>query len=114
MADSSAQTANIPVTAVVKAARRGLSEAWFACSLIAPAVIFIAVIVAGPLVETIRLSFTDADMGGENYVGLANYEKLLSSAKFYDIIGRTFFWMFLSVGLKLVMGLIGASLLMCS
>ena len=96
---------------VRKAQRRGLSEAWFAWALIAPALIFIAVIVAWPLLETIRLSFTDADMGGESYVGLANYEKLLTSAKFYDIIGRTFFWMFLSVGLKLLMGLIGATLL---
>ena len=72
--------------------------------------IFIGVIVAWPLVETIRLSFTNADLGGEEWVGLANYEKLLSSAKFYDIVGRTFFWMVLSVALKLVLGLIGATL----
>ena len=115
MADSSAQTANIPVTAVVKAARRGLSEAWFAWVMIAPALAFIGVIVAWPLVETIRLSFTDAGLGtvlgGENWVGFANYAKLLNSPKFYDIIGRTFFWMVLSVSLKLVVGLIGATLL---
>lgn len=94
-----------------KATRRGLSEAWFAWALIAPALIFIGVIVAWPLAETIRLSFTNADMGGESYVGLENYRDLLSSKKFIEIIGRTFFWMFLSVGLKLVMGLIGATLL---
>ena len=92
-------------------ARSGLSEAWFAWLLIAPALIFIGVIVAWPLVETVRLSFTNANMGGEEWVGLANYEKLLTSAKFYDIIGRTFFWMVLSVGLKLIFGLIGATLL---
>jgi multiple sugar transport system permease protein len=50
-------------------------------------------------------------MGGENWVGLANYEKLLAGTKFLQIVGRTFFWMVLSVGLKLVMGLIGATLL---
>ncbi len=97
--------------APVIARRKGLSEAWFAWALIGPALVFIGIIVAWPLLETIRLSFTDASMGGENYVGLANYEKMLASAKFYDIVGRTFFWMFLSVGLKLVMGLIGATLL---
>ena len=95
----------------VKARRKGLSESWFAWALIAPALLFIAVIVAWPLLETIRLSFTDADMGSENWVGLANYEKLLSGAKFFEIVGRTFFWMVLSVGLKLIMGLIGATLL---
>lgn len=94
-----------------KARRRGLSEAWFAWVLILPALAFIGVIVAWPLLETVRLSFTNADLGGENWVGLANYEKLLSSAKFYDIVGRTFFWMVLSVSLKLVVGLIGATLL---
>ena len=93
------------------ARRRGLSEGWFAWVLIAPAVAFTAVIVAWPLLETIRLSFTDADMGGESWVGLANYEKLLSSQKFYDIVGRTFFWMILSVLLKLIVGLFGATLL---
>jgi multiple sugar transport system permease protein len=94
-----------------KAARRGLSESWFAWLLIGPAMLFIAVIVAWPLLETIRLSFTDADMGGENWVGFANYEKLLSGSKYLPIVGRTFFWMELSVGLKLIMGLIGATLL---
>lgn len=94
-----------------KARRKGLSERWFAWALIAPALLFIAVIVAWPLLETIRLSFTDADMGSENWVGFANYEKLLSGAKFFEIVGRTFFWMVLSVGLKLIVGLIGATLL---
>ena len=61
--------------------------------------------------ETIRLSFTDADMGSENWVGTANYEKLFAGRKFLEIVGRTFFWMVLSVGLKLIMGLIGATLL---
>ncbi len=93
------------------ARRRAVTESVFAWCLIAPALIFIAVIVAWPLVETVRLSFTNADMGGEEWVGLANYEKLMASPRFYEIIGRTFFWMVLSVGLKLVFGLIGATLL---
>ncbi len=91
--------------------RRAVTDSVFAWCLIAPALAFIAVIVAWPLLETIRLSFTDADLGGESWVGLANYEKMVGSPKFLEIIGRTFFWMVLSVGLKLVMGLIGATLL---
>lgn len=94
-----------------KDALRNVPEGLFAWLLVAPALLFIAVIVAWPLVETLRLSFTDARLGGENYVGLENYQDLWGDRKFWQTIGRTFFWMFLSVGLKLVMGLIGATLL---
>lgn len=103
--------AQISATGNAKSRRRALPEATFAWLLIIPAIIFIAVIVAWPLLETVRLSFTDARMGGENYVGLENYQDLFGSRKFHQIIARTFFWMVLSVGLKLVLGLIGATLL---
>lgn len=106
-----ADIAALPANAALKAQRKGLSETWFAWVLIAPALLFIGVIVAWPLLETIRLSFTDASLAGETFVGLKNYADLMNSAKFYEIVGRTFFWMFVSVGLKLVVGLIGATLL---
>lgn len=105
--------ADVAAAAPPRAARRPLrlGQGAFAWALIAPALLFIAVIVAWPLLETIRLSFTDADMGGESWVGLANYRELWESSRFWGIVGRTFLWMALSVGLKLVMGLIGATLL---
>lgn len=94
-------------------AKRGtvVSESLFAWLLVGPAMLFIAVIVAWPLVETVRLSFMEAGLGGEKYIGTANYEDLLSSKKFHKTIVRTFYWMFLSVALKLLMGMIGAVLL---
>lgn len=92
-------------------AGRGLSERAFAWLLISPALVFIAVIVVWPLIETVRLSFTDATLGGENFVGLENYVRLFGDPKFWETVGRTFYWMALSVSLKLVMGLIGATLL---
>ncbi len=91
--------------------KSALSETAFAWLLIAPAMLFILVIVAWPLLETIRLSFTDANLGGESYVGTKNYEDLLSSRKFSQTVSRTFYWMFFSVMLKLILGLIGACLL---
>jgi len=91
--------------------RRELSERTFAWLLIAPALLFIAVIVVWPLVETIRLSFTDATLGGENWVGTQNYAALFADPKFWQIVGRTFYWMALAVSLKLIVGLIGATLL---
>lgn len=104
-------TVSSGVTAPATRRRATLSEGWFAWALIAPALIFIGVIVAWPLAETVRLSFTDANMGGESFVGWENYEKLWTSPRFHETILRTFFWMALSVSLKLVLGLIGATLL---
>jgi multiple sugar transport system permease protein len=91
--------------------RREMSERSFAWLLIAPALLFIVVIVVWPLVETIRLSFTDATLGGENWVGLQNYAALFGDPKFWQTVGRTFYWMALAVSLKLIVGLIGATLL---
>jgi len=87
------------------------SNTFFVWLLIAPAALYLVIVVAWPLLETLRLSFTNAGLGGEKYTGWYNYEKLFSSRKFPQTIGRTFYWMFLSVSLKLVLGLIGASLL---
>ena len=91
--------------------RTAVSEKSFAWMLIAPAGLFILVIVAWPLVETIRLSFMKATLGGESFVGLKNYNTLLASHKFSQTVVRTFVWMFFSVTLKMVLGLIGATLL---
>jgi len=79
--------------------------------LLTPALAFILVIVAYPLAETIRLSFTDASLKPEtNWVGLENYEDIFGP-RFGQVITRTFHWMFLSVSLKIIIGTIGAVLL---
>ena len=87
------------------------SPTFLAYALIAPAAIYILCIVAWPLIETIRLSFTNSSLAGEDYVGFQNYEKMLSSSKYNKIIVRTFIWMFFSVTFKIIIGLIGAVLL---
>ena len=113
MADVASPAASAAAVSAVSTPRMGrrLPEGLFAWALVTPAFLFIAVIVAWPLVETVRLSFTDADLGGEAWVGLENYRDIWGSQKFWGIVGRTFVWMGISVSLKLVMGLIGASLL---
>ena len=87
------------------------TQTYIAYALIAPAALYIILIVAWPLLETIRLSFTNSSLAGEDYVGLENYQKMFSSKKFNGIVTRTFVWMFFSVSLKLIIGLIGAVLL---
>ena len=87
------------------------SPTFLAYALIAPAAIYILCIVAWPILETLRLSFTNSSLAGEDYVGVKNFAKMLTSAKFNKIIIRTFIWMISSVVLKLIIGLIGAVLL---
>lgn len=66
----------------------------FAWLLLLPALLYITVIVAYPLVDTFILSFTDASLRKTtNWVGFINYEKIFN-ATFADVITRTFIWTF--------------------
>ena len=101
-----------PPSNSIQTRSKRVSQSTFAWLLIAPAMVFIAIIVAWPLAETLRLSFTDTRIGPNySYVGFENYQDLADSRKFKQTISRTFYWMFLSVSLKLILGLIGATLL---
>ncbi len=83
----------------------------FAWLLLLPAVLYVAVIVAYPLVDTIILSFTDASLKKvTNWVGWANYEKIFKPT-FAEVITRTFVWTFFSVLFKMIIGVFGASML---
>ncbi|QQA43180.1 carbohydrate ABC transporter permease [Pelagovum pacificum] len=83
---------------------------WFPYLLLLPAFFLVATIVAWPLVETFRLSFTDASMRGEEFIGFENYVEIFDD-DFTEVIQRTFIWMFASVGLKVLLGIFGAVLL---
>ncbi|SEN48724.1 carbohydrate ABC transporter membrane protein 1, CUT1 family [Loktanella fryxellensis] len=89
--------------------------AWvFAWALLAPAILYVMVIVAWPLVETFRLSVTNASLRPTaDYVGWDNYAKIFDR-DFLEIILRTFTWTFCSVALKMVIGTCGAVLLNCA
>jgi multiple sugar transport system permease protein len=90
---------------------RGKGATLFAFGLLAPALIYILVIVAYPLVETINLSFTDAALKPTtNWVGMANYSKIFAG-NFDEIIVRTFVWTFFSVLIKMIVGVAAAVLL---
>lgn len=83
----------------------------FPYMLLIPALVMTLAIVAWPLFETFRLSFTDAALKpDENYIGFANYQKIFNG-DFPEVIVRTFIWMFWSVGLKMVVGTLGAVLI---
>ena len=62
------------------------SHTFLAYALITPAAIYILCIVAWPLLETIRLSFTNSSLAGEEYIGFENYVRMLASKKFHIIV----------------------------
>lgn len=79
--------------------------------LLIPAVLLVGLVAAWPIVETVRLSFTNASIRPTvEYVGGENYTKFFDR-DFWPVIIRTLIWTSLSVSLKLVMGLLGAVLL---
>ena len=86
----------------------------FAWLLLAPAIVYVLFIVAWPLVETFRLSFTNASLSKvTDYVGWRNYSKIFNET-FLTVITRTFTWTFFSVLIKILIGTFGAVLLNCA
>ena len=83
----------------------------FAWLLLLPAILYITVIVAYPLVDTFILSFTDASLKRTTeWVGWSNYTKIFN-ATFAEVILRTFVWTFFSVSFKMIIGIFGACML---
>ncbi|MCT8998267.1 carbohydrate ABC transporter permease [Chelativorans intermedius] len=83
----------------------------FAWVLLAPALLYVLVIVAYPLVDTINLSFTNASLRRTyDRVGFENYRNIFQRG-FSDVIVRTLVWTFCSVALKMLIGTFGAVML---
>ena len=88
------------------------SASLFALALLAPALIYILIIVAYPLFDTVVLSFTNASLRPtSDFVGWANYQRIFGAGNFTEVIIRTFIWTFFSVAAKMVIGTMGATLL---
>ncbi|MEJ5174379.1 carbohydrate ABC transporter permease [Erwinia sp. MYb416] len=92
--------------------RREQRQAWV---LLAPMLIVMALLTAWPLLRTIWLSFTDAELIGSGaqtgYIGLDNYLYALTDPDFRAAIGRTLYFTMISVALEGVIGVLVALLL---
>ncbi len=57
-----------------------------------PALFALCLYLAYPVVETIRLSFTDRVPGGYEWAGTSNYQQMLREPKFWEALRNNFFW----------------------
>lgn len=98
--------------------RRGISRrepaAW---GFVAPALIAIAIFFVIPVVSALFLSLTDfdiyalADLSNLRFVGLQNYERLLSNPLFWGAMKNTVWFGILGVPLTIAMSLMAAVIL---
>lgn len=82
-------------------------------SFAVPALFFLGVFVYYPLLYSLYISFTNWNMTkpAKKFIGLENYEKLLTNDDFYNVLKVTFSYTFIDVILTLVIGLLLALLL---
>jgi multiple sugar transport system permease protein len=75
--------------------------------LILPVAVIIFVVIGIPFINAIYLSLTDKVVGLEpRFVGFKNYIYIFTDREYWKVLKNTFIFMFFSVGLKLVFGLI--------
>jgi ABC-type sugar transport system permease subunit len=82
--------------------------------LLAPALLFVAVLGAFPVLSQFVLSFSEFNLkfpDERGLVGFANYAKLASDGVFWTDLWQTAYFTVVSVGLELVLGLAAALLL---
>lgn len=86
------------------------TRAWL---LMLPLLTVMVAVIGWPLVDTVRLSFTDAKLVGTegSYVGFANYAKMLASSNFQRTLVTTVWFTVVSVGAEMVLGVLAALLL---
>ncbi|EKF18312.1 carbohydrate ABC transporter permease [Nitratireductor pacificus] len=85
-------------------------RAWL---MMTPLLVVMLAVVGWPLIDTVRLSFTDTRLIGAsgNWVGLENYARMLTSSRFLETLKTTTIFAVGSVGLEMVLGVLAALLL---
>jgi ABC-type sugar transport system permease subunit len=89
------------------AKRTGLGQKIRPYLYVAPAVLFLLVFTAYPILRQVYLSFfnTDAVLSYLKYTGLEHYRKMLSNPVFREVLRNTFVYGVLQVSLTTILGL---------
>lgn len=72
-----------------------------------PAVLFILLMMAFPVIFTFGVSLTDWSMstgGASNFIGLKNYSDMLKDTRFYNAVFNTFYFTILTVSVETLLG----------
>lgn len=74
---------------------------------IGPALLLIILVVIWPVVELVRISFTDITIAGSllDFHGFANYRELLANPDLYPVARRTLLWVFGIVSFTVILSL---------
>jgi multiple sugar transport system permease protein len=86
----------------------------FGYSLLVPALLLLTLIIIVPLTEAIGFSFTKTSLISfttHEFVGFQNYQKLFSDPDYWLVLKNTFFIVFSSVFISLVVGVVLALIL---
>ena len=76
-----------------------------------PALLALAIYLAYPVVETLRLSLTQRiPGGGSEFVGLANYQAMFAEPKFWEALRNNFLWLLIVPAFSTAFGLLAAQL----
>jgi multiple sugar transport system permease protein len=114
-ADDSGTGAKPPRTRRKAAASRGGNRRYenlAALGFLGPWFLGLALITAGPLMASLYFSFTDYNLIGDHqWVGLENYERMVTDTRLHSALRVTFVYVFVSVPLQLAMALALAMLL---
>ena len=87
-------------------------ESGFGWKLIAPSVAIVGLLIIYPILYNVYLSFFDVRLTGEKlFVGIANYQKLLSDAEFYGSLLTTVIYLLGTVVGSTLAGLLAALLM---
>ncbi|MBI2246777.1 MAG: sugar ABC transporter permease [Armatimonadetes bacterium] len=100
--------AKIATAESYKVIRRGgiTSDRWLGTFMLAPAILYIVLLVAGPLLFAIYLSVSNATTGEYTleYVGLANFVRALQSSIFRTALANTFIFTIVSQIIVIIFG----------
>ena len=86
--------------------RANMARPWL---FLLPAIFALALYLGYPVFETLRLSLTDRDQGGA-FVGLANYNQMLSEPKFWEALRNNMLWLIVVPAASTGFGLLAAQL----
>jgi multiple sugar transport system permease protein len=87
---------------------KGRNEARLAAWLLAPSLVFVAVVGAFPVLSQFVLSLTHFNLKfieDRSFAGLSNFVRLAGDQVFWKDLGQTFWFTVISVSLELVLGL---------